>query len=427
MVAFALHRHATEHDSRTVRSTRPGAPFRLWSSVFAAEVTYVRFRALIGLLLSLSILGSAGALTPASATADPWSPPAKVWLSTTGHTVGGRFLDAWREHASLLGDPISEEVSAKISINGKRARTATVQYFENVALAYTPNDARGSDYTVQAIDLGVATLMTDRADPKFPKLAAEGSCDGIASAECRRFSSTKHTVKLGFLAYWDASGGDQLIGAPISEEFVASNGWTVQYFEHAVLRWKEDNGVVVRAIGRESAKLLKINTRGVAQPDDAPIYAESLFVPPVVEQELGVGGSALGYGPGPQQGGDKEIVVSLSAEAMWVYESGDLVLSTLVSTGVAHSVQSTTPIGYFAILTKYNSQTMSGVIDDEAYNVPDVPWVMYFDDLGDALHGTYWHSNFGTPMSHGCVNQPMDVAEFMYSWAPIGTPVTVID
>ena len=66
---------------------------------------------------------------------------------------------------------------------------------------------------------------------------------------------------------------------------------------------------------------------------------------------------------------------------------------------------------------------MSGVIDDEAYNVPDVPWVMYFDDLGDALHGTYWHNNFGTPMSNGCVNQPMDVAKFMYGWAPIGTPV----
>jgi lipoprotein-anchoring transpeptidase ErfK/SrfK len=51
---------------------------------------------------------------------------------------------------------------------------------------------------------------------------------------------------------------------------------------------------------------------------------------------------------------------------------------------------------------------------------------MYFDEHGDALHGTYWHSNFGTPMSHGCVNLPMDIAAWMYGWADVGTAVSVI-
>jgi lipoprotein-anchoring transpeptidase ErfK/SrfK len=51
---------------------------------------------------------------------------------------------------------------------------------------------------------------------------------------------------------------------------------------------------------------------------------------------------------------------------------------------------------------------------------------MYFTNEGHALHGTYWHNNFGTPMSHGCVNLPMDVAEWMYDWAPEGTAVTII-
>jgi len=334
----------------------------------------------------------------------------------------------------LFGNPISEEQSAKISLNGKKKQTATVQYFDNVALAYAPKDERGSDWYVQALDLGTATLKTDQLNPRFVKLDATGSCGKLGEADCRLFSSTKHTVKWGFLSYWDANGGDQLIGAPITEEFVSDSGWTVQYFERAVLQWKKDKGVTPRAIGKEAAKLLKVKTTKIAEPDNAPVYDESLFVAPVVAQDtveaadpgLGVGGYDLGYGPGPQQGGYKEIVVSLSDEAMWVYEDGALVLSTLVSTGVAHSAQSTTPTGYFSILTKYDLQTMSGVIDDEAYNVPDVPWVMYFDDFGDALHGTYWHNNFGTPMSHGCVNQPMDVAEFMYSWAPIGTAVTVL-
>jgi hypothetical protein len=46
---------------------------------------------------------------------------------------------------------------------------------------------------------------------------------------------------------------------------------------------------------------------------------------------------------------------------------------------------------------------------------------------GHALHGTYWHNNFGTPMSHGCVNLPMDVAEWMYTWAPLGMAVLIVE
>lgn len=56
----------------------------------------------------------------------------------------------------------------------------------------------------------------------------------------------------------------------------------------------------------------------------------------------------------------------------------------------------------------------------------DVPWVMYFTDEGHALHGTYWHQNFGYPMSHGCVNLPLDVAEWMFGWTPEGTGDTII-
>ena len=69
---------------------------------------------------------------------------------------------------------------------------------------------------------------------------------------------------------------------------------------------------------------------------------------------------------------------------------------------------------------------MTGTIDGKPYEVDDVPYVMYFTNEGHALHGTYWHNNFGTPMSHGCVNLPMDVAEWMFRWAPEGTAVTII-
>jgi lipoprotein-anchoring transpeptidase ErfK/SrfK len=58
------------------------------------------------------------------------------------------------------------------------------------------------------------------------------------------------------------------------------------------------------------------------------------------------------------------------------------------------------------------------------YYLPDVPYVMYFADYL-AIHGTYWHDNFGYPMSHGCVNLPTWAAEWLYYWAGYGTPVWI--
>jgi lipoprotein-anchoring transpeptidase ErfK/SrfK len=119
----------------------------------------------------------------------------------------------------------------------------------------------------------------------------------------------------------------------------------------------------------------------------------------------------------------KAIVVSISQQILRAYKGDQVVMSSYVSTGRAGF---DTPPGSFAVLTKLPSQTMEGVIGGEHYNVPDVPWVLYFTNSGHALHGTYWHNNFGMPMSHGCVNLPLDVAAWLYNWAPRGTPVFVI-
>jgi lipoprotein-anchoring transpeptidase ErfK/SrfK len=58
------------------------------------------------------------------------------------------------------------------------------------------------------------------------------------------------------------------------------------------------------------------------------------------------------------------------------------------------------------------------------YYLPGVPYTMYFYK-GYGLHGTYWHSNFGTPMSHGCVNLKTEDAGWLYNWASIGTIVNI--
>ena len=119
----------------------------------------------------------------------------------------------------------------------------------------------------------------------------------------------------------------------------------------------------------------------------------------------------------------KAIVVSVGQQVLWAFKGDSVVMSTYVSTGKAGFE---TPVGTYAVLSKLPSQTMEGVIGGEYYNVPDVPWVLYFTDRGHALHGTYWHDNFGTPMSHGCVNLPLDSAAWLYEFAPIGTPVHIV-
>ena len=113
----------------------------------------------------------------------------------------------------------------------------------------------------------------------------------------------------------------------------------------------------------------------------------------------------------------KQIVVNLTDQQVYAYEDGVLLRSVTVSTGLYGTP---TVTGDFRIYWKLTSQTMSG----PGYYLPGVPWVMYFHQ-GYALHGTYWHNNFGQPMSHGCVNLPTDEAEWFFRWAEVGTPVSV--
>lgn len=115
----------------------------------------------------------------------------------------------------------------------------------------------------------------------------------------------------------------------------------------------------------------------------------------------------------------KWIDIDIGDQRITAYQGTTPLKSVLVSTGVAWHP---TPLGRYAIYLKIPSQTMSGGSGADYYRLPGVPWVMYFAGA-NAIHGTYWHHNFGTPMSHGCVNLTIDDAKWFYEWADIGTPV----
>lgn len=109
---------------------------------------------------------------------------------------------------------------------------------------------------------------------------------------------------------------------------------------------------------------------------------------------------------------EKHIYVDLSTQTLYAYEGSKKFMQTLISSGK----WGRTPVGNYNIQQKLRATRMAGGQGQDAYDLPNVPWVMYYyNDFG--LHGAYWHNNFGYPMSHGCVNmRPVDARE-LYSWA----------
>ena len=139
-------------------------------------------------------------------------------------------------------------------------------------------------------------------------------------------------------------------------------------------------------------------------PLPTPVYVEENYV----------------YEPGELPKVSKKerwIDVDLSSQSVSAYEGKNSVNTFIVSTG---TWQHPTVTGQFHIYVKYRYTDMAG----PGYYLPDVPYTMYFYD-GYGLHGTYWHSNFGTPMSHGCINLRTEDAAWLYNWADVGTLVNV--
>ena len=132
-----------------------------------------------------------------------------------------------------------------------------------------------------------------------------------------------------------------------------------------------------------------------ATPTLAPVLPTATPVPTPVSQ--------------PSAKGDKWIDVDLTHQRLTAYQGKTPVFQSSVSTGLRNTP---TVVGEFRIYWKLTSTDMAG----PGYYLPGVPYTMYFH-AGYALHGTYWHSNFGQPMSHGCVNLRTEDAKWLFNWA----------
>ncbi|HEX8991766.1 MAG TPA: L,D-transpeptidase family protein [Anaerolineales bacterium] len=116
-------------------------------------------------------------------------------------------------------------------------------------------------------------------------------------------------------------------------------------------------------------------------------------------------------------GGQHWIDVNLTQQTLYAYEGDTVVNSFLVSTGTwLHP----TVTGQYHVYVKLRYTDMIG----PDYYLPNVPYTMYFYQ-SYGLHGTYWHHNFGTPMSHGCVNLSIPDSEWLYNFSSVGTLVNI--
>ena len=122
------------------------------------------------------------------------------------------------------------------------------------------------------------------------------------------------------------------------------------------------------------------------------------------------------------QSGEKWIEINLSEQKLYMKEGDRAVGSFLISSGK----WAQTPQGEWRIWTKLRYTRMRGGSKalGTFYDLPNVPYTMYYNK-GYGIHGTYWHNNFGHPMSHGCVNMRTEEAGIVFNWASVGTRVVV--
>lgn len=327
-----------------------------------------------------------------------------VFVAQTAHHLSDRagFLTFWREHGGALvfGYPLSEEI-----VEGGRI----VQYFQRARFEYHPEQV-GQDGQVQLSLLG-SELTAGRAFP-------EGTPDGGELY----FPETRHTLSGRFLKFWLKHGGLEIFGYPISEPLeeaspIDGQNRIAQYFERARFEYHPEDmdgfyRQMERALGVQLATLHEIELADLGR-EAARLKGHDL----ANSTQLA---GALDWSPTIWP---RRIDVNLSTQRLTAYEGDTPVYSAPVATGKDGF---NTPEGSFAIYSKYPMETMTGSAGGETWYVPDIPWVQYVVG-GVALHGTYWHDQWGTGfrLSHGCINLNIDDAEWLYKWADIGTEVDI--
>ncbi len=228
------------------------------------------------------------------------------------------------------------------------------------------------------------------------------------------------------LNIWSATSAEQaIIAAEVGEQVVTqldiapeTQPQTTPNHVHVVVRGE----TLARIAQRYNVAMNQIMVaNGIVNPDRV-LVGQRLTIPGVAAESTNIAQDLLAEHPpitppAPSITTGKLIMVDLSDSMTYAFQDGQLVYQALSSMGLPATP---TVTGQYSVYYRLPSQTMSG----PGYYLPGVQWVQYFYQ-GYALHGAYWHDNFGQPMSHGCVNLTNQDAQWFYEFGEIGTPVHV--
>jgi hypothetical protein len=362
------------------------------------------------LVVVIVLVSMISALSPQSAEASHDVGPDRVYFPQTGQYLGHAFLDYWRHNGAIhvFGYPITSEFNQD---------GMTVQYFERAIFEWHPDNPDAHKVLLRRMGADARNDRGLRDHPAFQR------AEQLSGNNVQYFDVTGHNLGNAFRDYWQDRGGLAIFGYPMSEEFQRDDGMTVQYFERAIFEWHPDNPsdwrVLQERLGAQAAEEDGVNTSPQGHDPNVDEYHPDLWYVPAPPPPPA---PVITPPAGAPSHNARWIEVNLTNQTLRAWEYDRLVYSTVVATG-RPAVPTLT--GTFQIYVKLRYDHMSGwTPDGGSYSLPNVPHVMYYD-RGYGLHGTYWHSNYGTPMSAGCVNLTPGDAEWLYNWAQVGTTVWI--
>ena len=314
-----------------------------------------------------------------------------LYFPETGHHLSGEYLRRWGRMGDIatLGPPISEPTMK---------RFVEYQAFRNGVLYRDVDDSVIRTMTGEANALRVgAALSTRYPGSRNPAL-------GDVSTSYR-FASTWFGPHPLLWKTFLEGGGVFVFGYPISN-LVHEDGVRVQWFQNARLELSEDDEVRISPLGGLMAEVLELDTRRAPIRPDASLFRGVSNPIPTGRIE------------------DRRIEVDLSRQRLVAYQGEDRVYDVLVSTG---RQLTPTPTGSFRIVRRVENERMIGGVPgtETYYDMSDIYFTQYFTWEGHALHYAYWHNNFGTEMSHGCINMALWDAKWIWNFADSGAPITI--